>query len=180
MTGGTGDIKPQILTAGTTTSAATTVYRTVQITLPVARIGFQKNRAQIVEILKVTFLSGVEANGDAVELFWSFLSTAQIRDSGGTSSTTTLVEDFDDPRVFAMVTKNILLSGAAGQLVDRFDQTVDLTDNNGNGILIATDNIFLTFSGVGQGTAVTGHVKILYRIVNVGIQEYVGIVQSQQ
>ena len=57
---------------------------------------------------------------------------------------------------------------------------IDLTDNNGNGLLIATDKLFIVFANL-NGTVVGSAVaKVKYRLSNVGITEYVGIVQSQQ
>jgi hypothetical protein len=57
---------------------------------------------------------------------------------------------------------------------------VDLTDGAGNGILVAVPQIYLGMITAGQGAAINGSVKILYRYVDVDLTEYIGIVQSQQ
>lgn len=63
----------------------------------------------------------------------------------------------------------------------------DFTDGAGHGILIATDNIFLTIvaqgasiDGVSYNFAGQGRVDLLYRFKEITLQEYIGIVQSQQ
>jgi len=65
----------------------------------------------------------------------------------------------------------------------------DLTDGAGHGILIATDQIFLTqqtslacLTASGTADSITGFVQadLIYRFKEVKLQEYIGIVQSQQ
>ena len=176
MTGGTGDIKPQLLTMSPGTPAADD-YTTAQINLPVPRVGSIKNKATVTEILKVFFFwaSSTDTTIDEVQ----YLSTQQIRTSGDTSTSATMIEDIGDPSVFAAVGKNRFASGTpANTVTDTMTQVVDLTDENGNGLVVATDRIFYTIGNAGGGTACRA--KILYRMINIGIQEYVGIVQSQQ
>ena len=67
-----------------------------------------------------------------------------------------------------------------GTAVSIMPISVDMTDNNGNGILIGTDKLFIVGGAVGDSTAGNTICKMLYRLVNVGITEYVGIIQSQQ
>lgn len=63
----------------------------------------------------------------------------------------------------------------------------DLTDGAGHGVLIATDNIYFTLYSTcsATGTATTSvqanaTLALLYRFKRVNLQEYIGIVQSQQ
>ena len=179
VTGGTGDIKPQILSAQSSTSVATTVYGSTQITLPVARIGQMKNRAMIMEVLKVYFFNGVTDARDGTADNFAVLTTAAIRASGDTSSLTTIQQDLDDPRVIAASFFSRSTTTSGGIMIQK-PEVVDLTDGNGNGVLVATDNLFLTHTAIDNTATVRCVVKILYRLVNVSIQEYVGIVQSQQ
>jgi hypothetical protein len=58
-------------------------------------------------------------------------------------------------------------------------QVLDLTDGAGHGLLIATDNIFMTVYSSNTGNANEVGCKILYRWKNVSVEEYIGIVQSQ-
>lgn len=56
----------------------------------------------------------------------------------------------------------------------------DLTDGAGHGIIVATDNIYVTLFSAGTGVAAEVDVKIMYRFKNVALAEYIGVVQSQQ
>jgi hypothetical protein len=80
----------------------------------------------------------------------------------------------NDPKSFAMA-----FLDAPQTTVGAFPVTIDLTDSNGNGMLIATDSLYVVAANV-SGTASEAICKVFYRLVNVGITEYVGIVQSQQ
>ena len=179
MTGGTGDVKPQLMTFQSTGTSATTVYDVSQIQLPVSRIGQSKSRATVFEILKVWWYIGLEDVADAAAYYWAFLTTATNRVTGGTSSLATLGADLNDPRVVSLVHENKTIT-TSGQIVEMKPVVMDLTDSNGNGVLVATQSLSLVHSGVGQATATNATAKILYRLVNVSIEEYVGIVQSQQ
>jgi len=63
-----------------------------------------------------------------------------------------------------------------GILPDLFDYT----DGAGHGMLIATDQIFVLLQSANTTQQNTAECRILYRWKNIGLQEYVGIVQSQQ
>lgn len=62
----------------------------------------------------------------------------------------------------------------------------DLTDGAGHGVLIATDNIWCTafINGacpdIGTTASATIFADLLYRFKKISLQEYIGIVQSQQ
>lgn len=58
--------------------------------------------------------------------------------------------------------------------------TQDFTDNAGNGILIATDNLYMCIGSENTGGSDDMTWKLLYRFRTVPVIEYVGIVQSQQ
>lgn len=108
---------------------------------------------------------------------WAYLSTVQRHTISDTSSLASMVGDSSDPRTFAMVI------ASQGALANNFQRimpyTIDLTDKNGNGFLIATDSLNFTVGCAAGAAAVDAVCKILYRMVDVGIEEYVGIVQSQ-
>jgi len=77
----------------------------------------------------------------------------------------------------AIVNRILTTSGAAGVT---YPVTIDTTDGAGNGMLVATDRMFIYGGAAGNTTAGRYTAKILYRLVEVGIQEYVGIVAGQQ
>lgn len=59
-------------------------------------------------------------------------------------------------------------------------QVCDLTDDAGHGFLLATDSIFQYCQSNGVGDNMSAYTRILYRFKDVSLQEYIGIVQSQQ
>lgn len=63
----------------------------------------------------------------------------------------------------------------------------DLTDGAGHGLLVATDSIWLTqylsiaaAGSIGFTSSIGTIAEIIYRFKKVTLQEYIGIVQSQQ
>jgi len=176
VTGGTGDIKPQFFTKGFVIAADQ--YTVDNPVLPVPRFGSVKNKATIFEVLKVLwYITGASLN-DQQAKYWFYLSTSSSRTTTLTSTDATQAVDIVDPKTFALASINQTLA-TSGSISSFTPVVVDMTDNNGNGILVATDSIYAISGNVG-GTAGTVCCKILYRLVDVGIQEYVGIVQSQQ
>ena len=178
LTGGTGDVKPQILTLSSGIGVVNE-YIVTNSPLPVPRFGSMKNMATVVEFLKVWWYMGIIDLTDQLSTDYAFLATGSRRVSGETGLLTSLNVDLNDPKTFAIAVQNgnFTTSGATER---HLPIEIDLTDSNGNGVIIATDNIFLVAANI-NGTQVTSYVaKVLYRLVNIGVTEYVGIVQSQQ
>lgn len=180
LTGGTRDVNPQYLNGRVTLSAANTA---TQVTLgtPIVRVGPQTNgKAIIMEVLKI-FVHMPELDLDAAAATGRQLSVGFTTfDAGGTAALPTL----DNPRCFALFVhsvRNAFTAGGTGVLDLQNDPLVwDATDGAGHGILIATDNIFVTGLTSGMTAAVAFPFKILYRFKEVSLVEYIGIVQSQQ
>ncbi len=181
VTGGTGDVKPQILTLTTADLGAEDDYVVAEIALPVPRLGHYLGHSSVFEFLKVWFYVNIKDTADVLSNNFICLSTTQIRTSGDTCTLTTIQEDIQNTRVFAASLESRFFT-TNGMTHRTLPLTIDLTDSNGNGVLIATDKIHLTGGNIaGSAGAVGAFVcKLLYRIVNVGIEEYVGIVQGQQ
>ena len=178
VTGGTGDVKPQQLTfqGAVVTTGEYTVER---IQLPISRYSHKTGRANIIEILKVYWYPQMANFADTSWLVMGYLTTGTQRVTANTLTAATFQDDMGDPRTFAGVYLNqtITTSGVNSQ---EYPLRVDLTDNNGNGLLVATDDLIVVTGGVGLATAGRTTCKILYRIVGVALTEYIGIVQSQQ
>ncbi len=179
ITGGTGDVKPQIFTMDSGTAGAVADYTVNQVALPVPRFGTLKTKATIMEILSVNWYVNIEDILDASSSNFAYLTTNTTRADADTATLASAALDVTDPKTFAFVIQNASLT-TSGFAITEMPQTINLTDSNGNGVLVATDKLFIVFGNVG-GTAVGSAVaKVKYRLVNVGITEYVGIVQSQQ
>jgi len=180
FTGGTGDIKPAILTLGTGKPAGADDYATAQIAFPVPRFGTSKNKATITELLWVDWYMAIEDIGDELGTYAAFLSTdPNLHATSDTCTSATLALDIVEPSVFAYVLRNYSVTTSGGRTKE-MPIRVDLTDSNGNGLLIATDRIAVYGGNIG-GTTVGNYIcKVAYRLVDVGIEEYVGILASQQ
>ncbi len=176
-TGGTGDLKPQIITATSPIPSGANDFSTVEISVPRIILG-QEDRATIMEVLKVWFYVGMRDFADSTATVGAYLTTVALRQTSDTASISEILGDLAAPFVFATVMKQRALTTSGAWPVDN-PVTIDMTDSNGNGYLVATDRMFMTSFDVSGTAAQEATVKILYRMVNVGITEYVGIVASQ-
>lgn len=188
LTGGSKDVNPQWLNMLITQTAPDAIT-TIQFPLPVQRLAQEKKKSLVLEILKVA--SDLPTLNPTAGVFFDFrlyLSTKnpnlpavftnalelQLRSSGTTiwyNSKQTAVDAAGTSTTYGPTNEPL------------FD---DLTDGAGHGILVATDNLFLTLSTVivgssnSTGVAASATLKILYRWKEVTLEEYIGIVQSQQ
>lgn len=173
LTGGTGDLKPQIWTIDTTQDTAATEIIESHAT-PVPRFGgATRTKAAVMEILKVYFYT--EAN-TAINADTTVQATVHTSEpTAGNNFPTNVAR----PACFAGInlSKQFETSGVGYNVLPL---TVDLTDSAGNGFLVATDRIWTVFNTAGLSAVEELTIKLLYRLVSVGITEYVGIVQSQQ
>lgn len=178
VTGGTGDVKPQFMTVNLPVPTAGSLYTVATGQVPRIILGDDED-ATIMEMLKVHWYTGIRDEGDVDSLNSGFLNTRALHVQNDSASLTSLTADAADPGTFGMFLhdKSIVTSGGRSLTLPF---TVDLTDNNGNGILIATDRFIVTVGAVSDSTPSGATVKILYRMVNVGIREYIGILASQQ
>lgn len=175
MTGGTGDVSPQLLNMSTATSAANT-FTQIEIGLPIPRFSQRKGKAIVVEMLKAFYNMPLKDNNYAAG-GESSVAQAQV----STKSLAAIA--FSDPTVFSFAEKEyrgaFTAAGTYSSVnLEPFQQ--DMTDGAGHGVLVATDSIFMgvntsNFAGTGGFT-----VKLLYRWKEVNVEEYIGIVQSQQ
>ncbi len=179
MTGGTGDIKPQILTMSVEAGAVQD-YRVNQIRLPTIRFGSRAGRATITELLRVWFYPAIEDALDTATINFAFIATTNLnRASADAVTQATIAADFLDTHIIATAGYVNAITTSGG-VSTTWPYTVDLTDMNGNGVLVATDTLFLIGANAGGATAGSYVAKVLYRLVDVGVQEYVGILQAQQ
>lgn len=176
LTGGTRDVNPQFMSGTLTLSAANTNTTVTQGT-PIVRVGPQTGgEAIIMEVLKIYADMppvDTDAAGATARVINLFFAT-----KGGTPAS------FSDTSVFGFFQRQIrnAFTAAGTGLLDIQDDVkeLDLTDGAGHGVLIATDNIFITGETSNQTAASTFSWKILYRFKRVSLVEYIGIVQSQQ
>lgn len=175
LTGGTKDVNPQFMNLKVNETAANT-FTQVAFPIPIQRLQNQ-GRAQVMEVLKV-FAEGTAIDTSAAA------QTLRALNAQMTTKSFTALQSFAEPTLFWRYNKEVLNSFTAGgtglEAIEQEPRMMDLTDGAGHGILIASDNIYLAINCTNYAAAAGINVKILYRWKDVTIQEYVGIVQSQQ
>lgn len=180
LTGGTGDVNPQIMLVANADIAATAV--TIQTPIPIQRLSDRNGRAQVLEILRVYFDVG------AANLFVhstganSYAAMYLTTRSFGTSEVTS--DNYNGQLIAKAHVHACAVATAANVIATgpTFPIVVDLTDNMGHGLLVGTDSLFFQTIQTNAASPLSGNVtcRILYRWKNVSITEYIGIVQSQQ
>lgn len=189
LTGGTLDVNPQWWTLGKVKQTGPNTVTTEAILVPINRYPQGKNgRVNVIEILKVmweTFAFPLWTNNGQVNL-GGLTATLSTRNPGGSYPV------MEDPSVIDFVVKDWYGSGSSGAAtqtaatlwVDEEPVLHDLTDGAGHGILLATDQVYITLGTYGMSNQANElaevKVKILYRYKQVSLTEYIGIVQSQQ
>lgn len=175
--GGTGDVNPQLLLIQDTMTAANT-FTEVEQGIPIPRFGTPKGKSIVMEVLKAYWdLPEKDTNpaaGGELALVNAYLST---------SSQASVAAAQSSPKTFMFVQKEYRGAfTAAGSYMANLQEpfVVDLTDGAGHGLLVGTESIFMgmttsTFAGAGVARC-----RLLYRFKLVNVEEFIGIVQSQQ
>lgn len=176
LTGGSGDVNPQWLTFNGVTQSAPNTYFESSINLPINRFQNPKGRSIVMEALKVEFgLPTLDSNHAA----GGDLKAAFVQLSPSSSSSI----NQSDPKVLAQYSRQFRGAFTAGGTYSNVENTpemIDLTDGNGHGVLVATDTLFFGVNTSGYANAASFTCRVLYRFKIVSLEEYIGIVQSQQ
>lgn len=103
LTGGTGDVKPNVATwrvSGTVVDDAVTV----EIQLPIGRIGTRRDRAQVFELLKIFWFLGIDdVELETDDLEFATLSLIQLAVDGTAGSAAQLEAAVRNPATLAAV-----------------------------------------------------------------------------
>ena len=179
LTGGSGDVNPQTMQF-VLNPALTGGVQEWDIVTPYSRLPRSGNKVTIMEILKIRYEMPdcIPAPGGATFTGYLHLwvATRSVISHAGSIGQPGSIDNY---RLAVDVPTAVLFGGPVLQ-----EKTVthDLTDGAGHGILVATDSIILGGGGhaslwiAGTGAAIS----ILYRFKHVTLEEYIGIVQSQQ
>lgn len=177
LTGGSKDVNPQymhgqiVLSAGDTLSSAS-------YNVPIVRMP-QSGRVTIMEILKIFFMPSP----------WALSIAAQAKqiqkiNFSTISQGTTTYATFEEPNVFCefetYFSSSFTALGTGYGFSPSYPLVWDFTDGAGHGFLVASDRIFVQADTDAMVNVATLRFKVLYRFKTVSLQEYVGIVQSQQ
>jgi hypothetical protein len=175
QTGGTGDVKPQILTI-TGDTIATDDYGVTQFILPVPRFGTSKAKSTITEMLWIEYYF-VGNVADTQYHYWAFLTPQTARTDAETADQASLVVDIANINNFGFRLMSQVLT-TSGVTTLNMPLRYDFTDGNGNGLLYAGDRCTLVGANISGPSAIIA--KLCYRMVDVGLEEYIGLVQSLQ
>lgn len=186
LTGGTKDVNPQWFPLFATQASADAVT-VAQFPVPVQRLKNDDQQSQVMEILKISWdvSFGFPVDG-ATFIFGMYLTTVNTTALLSTPAQNTQLFNLRNRGNCIDYHERIIQTQTAVGVAYHDDPIIhDLTDNDGHGILVATDNVWVTLISQTNSTAATGALnqgtcKLLYRWKNVKLQEYIGIVQSQQ
>lgn len=115
VTGGTGDVKPQVLTLFTGfTNGGPNEYAVQRVILPVARFGNRKNTTTVMEFLTLDWYINVLDRTTGGRTDWAFLSTNSTHITDETTSLNKSLVDIRDPQSIGLVFQTF--SPSAGTL----------------------------------------------------------------
>jgi hypothetical protein len=213
---------PTAYTASAAGSATTTAFLSQAFPIPINRLRTQGQKATVIEILKIRWQFGVSTNagqtvyggGPVASNHYAgggtgtnaFLTTKAYSSPPGGSEgpiiDEAVFETFQTPQVTALdpTAPPYFGQSAGGSLFETPPELYhDLTDGDGHGIIVATDNVYLSmnteivpmggsFGNSGSGFYIDPFVVdgiylycwLLYRFKDVSLTEYIGVVQSQQ
>jgi len=176
LTGGSGDVNPQTMSPFVVQPGNDTTG-VFQQQLPTPRLPIRKGKSLVVELLSVDWFNVLPLLSGANNSVLGILTT-------NPSAFGSITAALQDPRVLSAFYRNVAyLQGTAvgfTTTASNYPFQDDLTDAAGHGILVATDKMFLFCYSVGTGQPNEVVTRINYRFKEVDLEEYIGIVQSQQ
>lgn len=186
LTGGTGDVNPNIFRFATLTSTALGSSERVVAATPLnAFNNVAGNRATVMEVLKVFFTNRTTFS---TGLGQSFAFMNFMLASSRNVAAADVQQGWAAPQCvgYKQIRQNIQATGSTLSEPNGFETSweVDVTDGAGHGILIAGPEVeFVTLAeviGAATMSASTRQCAFLYRFKDVPLQEYMGILASNQ
>ena len=166
LTGGTGDINPQLLNSWAVQTGVD-VSTTIVIPLPNLGQSLPSEFRTVVEILRVTINSTLAFAITSQTMFTTYvLSSAPL--AGRTDA-----DVFNDNRTILYQQYTILNNATALSQVPRIGQQADLTDGAGHGVIVVGSNLYFQVDSAGTGVTHSAHINILYRLKNIGVDEFI-------
>jgi len=153
----------------TVTQPAVNTFTVEPVFSPIPRL-ISQGRQTIMEVIAIDFHDSAYNPAAGASLYIGM----------STGPTPTGISYIDNPtNVF---TRHIETVSIAGGFDRRWPIRIDLQDEKGKGALIAADRFFFWVQNTPAlpGWVIAAKVRLYYRMVSVSLQEYIGIVQSQQ
>lgn len=172
LTGGSGDVNPQLLTINAV-QTGNDVSTVVQQPLPIPRYPTSRGKNLVMEFQSFEFFD-VDNTVHAGNTY--ALVTVTTNPTIFASAAAAL----QDARLISAWWRAFTIASAIGVYFKPVQQYEDLTDQAGHGLLVAADNLYIGVYSAGTGLPNQIILKGEYRWKEVGLEEYIGIVQSQQ
>lgn len=172
LTGGSGDVNPQEFIIPILVQGGNDTTKTATIPLPIPRYPTSQGKNLVIEVLWVEFnflIAGLAAALQSLYLNITTDPNTPPSIAAALQGTRNIAEYF---------TQYVYAATTAIALPIHYE--VDLTDSAGHGVLLATDTLYANIMSAGTNAANQGVIRFGYRWKEVGLTEYIGIVQSQQ
>jgi hypothetical protein len=155
-------------------TGSTNAFLTERIHTPIPRISGTANRATVMELLWLEVeveASGVPPAMDAAAESYSFGLT-----TGPVPAAMLHIDEGNVLCHYGVVMNVVTTGGGVNPYIHRYNwQTTD-----GFGILLAADSFHAYYQSLNFASGRDADFRLYYRLVEIGIAEYIGITQSQQ
>lgn len=169
------DIYPQTM-SWNVTQASADAFVTQLIQTPISRLPKKGNLITVMELL---YMDVVITNTNAQTPTYVDATSDNFQWGIVTGAAPSSFPYFSQPSMLAYKALTHLLT-TSGTFQFQYPQRYEFEDGSGRGILLATDAFTFVADTNGTGVVNRFDCKLLYRFVDVSVEEYVGIVQSQQ
>lgn len=173
LTGGSGDINPQLLTIHAVQTPIADTSTVVQQPLPIPRYPTSRGKNLVMEFLSFEYFDC----DPTVHVGNSYCLVTVTTNPTIFGSASAALQDARLISAWWRGFDNLTSVGFVQKDIQKFE---DLTDQAGHGLLVAADNLYFGVYSSNTGQINEMVLKGEYRWKEVGLEEYIGIVQSQQ
>lgn len=167
LTGGANDVNPQLLIQTITAPSAGTA-ETMTVAVPTNPTQTGRSGAQVMEILKIWMHYASDCFVNAAVTWRGHICTQY-------SATVA----YGSVNCIYYFNREHNYAAAGGTFIPDEKSLVDYTDNAGHGLIVASKNLYFLAQTTNDTSARAMSFHILYRFKNVGLSEYIGVVQTQ-
>lgn len=187
LTGGTGDVNPQWFRFQPSTTLVVDAPVTQVVQTPLAAFNnVPSNRAVVMEVLKVAFTFAKRMGGLGLVAGQKEEYQGLYAGARNATAVADILAGYGAPTCIAFYAKDGLTGSTANnqEITNEATVIIDCTDGAGHGILLGANQV----SWIHQLDTETAQTLLLapkscaflYRFKEVSLQEYMGIIQSQQ
>lgn len=170
------DVYPQTISWNISEGAAD-AFVTTQVVTPISRLPKRGNKITVMELLYLDVFLTTGGSATTPLQYDATNDSVVWQMSTGVSPSAFLF--FGSGNVLAQYGATLIVT-TSGMIKFEYPNRYNFCGPDGKGILLATDAFNFNLDSNGTGFTVRADCKLCYRFVDVSIEEYVGIVQSQQ